>query len=116
MEQERASTATLSALVCIKGLGSDTKINKVIKSAENLTGFSETKRQLLNTKDKHFFKWFAGIMDGDGNIDITTNNNKRVVKRIRIKFHIRDVKILNVIQNHLHMGRIKYEVKKPYVT
>src|SRR6202008_759664 len=30
------------------------------------------------------------------------------LKAIRIKFHVRDIKILNIIQNKLHFGRIKH--------
>lgn len=40
---------------------------------------------------------------------------KLVMKTIRIKFHIRDVRILTKIQNHLHMGIIRYDKNKPYV-
>jgi hypothetical protein len=36
------------------------------------------------------------------------------IKSIRIKFHIRDMKILNVIQNQLHFGNIRIDKNKPY--
>ena len=85
-----------------------------IQSAENCKGFSETVRQLPNTENCKFWNWFAGIIDGDGNFDIRTINNKRVLKQIRIKLHNRDVRILRRIQNYLHLGRIRAEKNKPY--
>lgn len=89
-----------------------------IQSAENCQGFSETIRQLsnLNTeKDFHFFNWFAGIIDGDGNFDIIKDSSNRPkLKSIRIKLHNRDVRILTRIQNYLHIGRIRTDKNKPY--
>jgi hypothetical protein len=84
-----------------------------IQSAENCKGFSETIRQLPIEYSK-FWNWFAGVIDGDGNFDIRTVNNKRVLKQIRIKLHNRDVRILTRIQNYLHMGRIRADKNKPY--
>jgi hypothetical protein len=85
-----------------------------IQSAENCKGFSETVRQLPKNKDSKFWNWFAGIIDGDGNFDIRTINNKRVLKQIRIKLHNRDVRILTRIQDYLHMGIIRADKNKPY--
>ena len=42
-------------------------------------------------------------------------NDKLVMKEIRIKLHIRDIRILNRIQNYLHIGRIRFVKNKPYV-
>lgn len=72
--------------------------NKYILSAGNLAGSSETTRQLssLNIPD-WFGPWLAGVIDGDGNFDIRNSNQKPTLKAIRIKLHIRDVKILNAI-------------------
>lgn len=101
--------------------------NNLIQSAGNFTGSSETIRQLSvftykiinkfidsSTKNDNFNAWLAGIMDGDGNFDIRNINNKKTLKAIRIKFHIRDVRILNKIQNHLNCGRIKYSHNNTY--
>jgi len=73
-----------------------------------------------------FNAWLAGIIDGDGNFDLRKNTNDQpalagysnnlVLKAIRIKFHVRDIKILNIIQNHLHFGRIKYSNNNSYCT
>jgi len=76
-----------------------------IDSKEINRGSSETIRQLSSKK---FQAWLAGIIDGDGNFDLRKINNKLVLKAIRIKFHVRDIKILNIIQNKLHFGRIKH--------
>jgi hypothetical protein len=71
----------------------------------NNRGSSETIRQLSSKK---FNAWLAGVIDGDGNFDIRKEEKKLVLRAIRIKFHIRDIKILKIIQNHLHFGRIKH--------
>ena len=88
-----------------------------IQSAENCKEFSETIRQISydnNGENSSFFKWFAGIVDGDGNFDLRNINNKLVLKSIRIKLHDRDVRILTYIQNTLHMGRIRADKNKPH--
>jgi hypothetical protein len=91
--------------------------NTDIQSAENCKGFSETTRQIsdLQNKDlREFFKWLAGIIDGDGNFDIRNINSKLVLKAIRIKLHDRDIRILSYIQNTLHLGRIRSDKNKPH--
>lgn len=85
-----------------------------IKSAENCKEFSETVRQLPDIEDYKFWSWFAGIIDGDGNFDIRKVGDNRVLKQIRIKLHNRDIRILNRIQDHLHIGRIRADKNKPY--
>ena len=82
-----------------------------IQSAENCKGFSETTRQI---SDIDFFKWLAGIIDGDGNFDVRNINSKLVLKAIRIKLHNRDIRILSRIQNTLHLGRINSDKNKPH--
>lgn len=93
--------------------------NTDIQSAENCKGFSETTRQISDSKgkdlsNKEFFKWLAGIIDGDGNFDIRNINSKMVLKTIRIKLHNRDIRILSYIQNMLHIGRIRSDKNKPH--
>lgn len=118
-------------------LYSNDRLDKInIQSAENCKEFSETVRQLPDIKDNKFWNWFAGIIDGDGNFDIrkispikTTLlnklklqnklkevevSNKKVLKQIRIKLHNRDIRILNRIQDYLHIGRIRHDKNKPY--
>jgi LAGLIDADG endonuclease len=98
--------------------------NRGVQSAENFLGFSETIRQLpsfstlgkfRDKEEEKFFHWFAGIIDGDGNFDITKRvPGSEVLKAIRIKLHNRDLRILTYIQNKLHMGRIRATGKKPH--
>lgn len=85
-----------------------------IQSAENCKGFSETIRQLSNKKNKAFFQWLAGIIDGDGNFDMRNLNSILTLKTIRIKLHNRDIRILTRIQDTLHVGKIWTDKKKPY--
>lgn len=87
-----------------------------IQSAENCKEFSETICQLPENEESKFWKWFSGIIDGDGCFDIRLDpvNNKKVLKQIRIKLHNRDVRILTRIQNYLHIGRIRADKNKPY--
>ena len=88
-----------------------------IQSAENCKGFSETTRQLPDREDDKFWKWFAGILDGNGNFDIRSNSNgNKTLKQIRIKLHNRDIRILKRIQDYLHMGKIRSDKNKPYST
>jgi len=89
-----------------------------IQSAGNFIGSSETIRQLSSIKSDFKFKnWLAGVIDGDGNFDLRKNTSKNLVlKAIRIKFHVRDIKILKVIQDHLHCGRILYSNNNTYCT
>uniref|UniRef100_UPI002551D1B6 LAGLIDADG homing endonuclease n=1 Tax=Cyathus pallidus TaxID=380665 RepID=UPI002551D1B6 len=84
-----------------------------IQSAENWKGFSETVCQLPDTEDYKFWNWFAGVLDGDGNLDIRVNptSKERVLKQIRIKLHKRDIRILKRIQDYLHIGRIRADKK-----
>lgn len=93
--------------------------NTDIQSAENCKGFSETTRQISDSKgkdlsNKEFFKWLAGIIDGDGNFDIRNINSKIVLKTIRIKLHNRDIRILSHIKDILHIGRIRSDKNKPH--
>ena len=54
-------------------------------------------------------EWLAGVIDGDGNFDIRTVDNKRVLKSIRVKLSVRDARIVYRIRNMLHIGRIRAE-------
>ena len=87
---------------------------KKVQSAENCIEFSETIRQLSDVNNSEFFKWLAGVIDGDGNFDLRNINSKLVLKAIRIKLHNRDIRILSYIQNTLHIGRIKMDKNKPH--
>lgn len=66
---------------------------------------------IMKMNQINFQSWLAGVVDGDGNFDFRRNT----LKAIRIKIHIRDVKILKVIQNQTHMGRIRYVPNTNYV-
>lgn len=58
-----------------------------------------------------FRSWLAGVVDGDGNFDFRQNT----LKAIRIKIHVRDVKILKFIQNKTHVGRVRNVPNGSYV-
>lgn len=89
-------------------------------------GFSETTRQLSNLSkyneignnkevDIKFWKYLAGVLDGDGNFDVSIKSNIIKLKEIRIKIHERDIRMITNIQNKLHIGRIRKDKNKPYV-
>ena len=65
----------------------------------------------MTQKNNNFRSWLAGVVDGDGNFDFRRNT----LKAIRIKIHVRDVKILNYIQNKTHVGRIRNVPNSSYV-
>ena len=68
---------------------------------------NHTKQQL----PEHFCAWLAGIIDGKANFDFRRN----VLKSIRIKLHVRDIRILKRIQNLLHVGRVRVVKGTAYV-
>jgi len=61
--------------------------------------------------DDRFNAWLAGVIDGGGNFDF----RRDTLKSVRIKMHIRDVRILKRIQNMTHVGRIRTVNQTPYV-
>ncbi len=64
----------------------------------------------VNVKTSHIdlniWKRLAGIIDGDGYIQVRNINGKLKLKSIEVKLHNRDIRILNYILNKLHIGRI----------
>lgn len=63
------------------------------------------------TDDVAFCNWLAGVTDGDGNFDFRRGS----VRAIRIKMHVRDVRILKFIQHRSHMGRVRTVSRSNYV-
>lgn len=58
--------------------------------------------------------WLAGIIDGDGYIQVGRRGEKKVLKSIQIKLHNRDIGILENILKESNVGRIIPVKKKPY--
>jgi hypothetical protein len=69
------------------------------------------KMKLKKQIPEHFNSWLAGVIDGDGNFDF----RRGILRSVRIKVHIRDVRILKRIQNMTHVGRIRTVNATPYV-
>jgi hypothetical protein len=109
-------------------------ISHNIQLAGNRLGSSETIRHLSFNTDSRFNNWLAGIIDGDGYLDLKkgsifncTLKNPKVscgllgntlnfsLKAIRIIVHNRDIRVLYRILNHFHFGRINHFKNKPYV-
>lgn len=66
------------------------------------------------SREDKIYHWLSGIIDGDGNFDITNNkdsnsNKTKILKSIRIKLHNRDIRILTRIQNYLHYKSIAFK-------
>lgn len=94
--------------------------NKTIQSAGNykplLRAAKRSSETIRQTSGSNWFRhWLAGVIDGDGNFDIQVKNNVERLSSLRIKLHQRDVKILKVIQNKVHLGKIRRIKNKPYV-
>lgn len=82
--------------------------NQILYSkCNNKVGSSETIR-VLTKKDK---EWLSGVIDGDGNFDVRTINNKRVLKQIRVVQSLRDIDILYHIKLIVGAGRIRRHTK-----
>jgi len=81
-----------------------------VQWAGNSFDSSETTRQLSND----FITYLAGVIDGDENFYIRKNNDKFGLKSIRVKLHVRDIKILIFIPNNLHKAIIKTYKNNPY--
>jgi hypothetical protein len=90
--------------------------NSSLQSAGNRKGSSETTRQFSNVahSQTQFASWLAGVVDGDGNFSMRVVAGKLKAHSIRIKLHLRDVEILNHIQNQLQFGKISPTSNKPY--
>ena len=59
-------------------------------------------------KNNEFLHWFSGFTDGEGNFLISIDRS--YVKLIfKITLHIDDLKVLQVIQSNLNIGRITVE-------
>ena len=58
---------------------------------------------------QEFKQWFVGLVDGEGNFDISPINLKKgyFTFRIRIKLHIDDLPLLNYIKRELNCGNIE---------
>lgn len=59
-------------------------------------------------KNDEFLHWFSGFTDAEGNFLISIDR-KYVKLRFKICLHIDDVKVLQVIQSKLNIGRITVE-------
>uniref|UniRef100_UPI002A8079AD LAGLIDADG endonuclease n=1 Tax=Saccharomycopsis fibuligera TaxID=4944 RepID=UPI002A8079AD len=93
--------------------------NTNMQSAENSKGFSETMRQSNNNlnspnTDPKFWSWLAGMMDGDGYVQVMNMNGNLKTKTIEVKLHNRDIRILTRMLDKLHMGRMYRYKNHPY--
>ena len=62
-----------------------------------------------NMSDLEFEEWFVGLIDGEGNFDITSNNLAKgyFAFRIRVKLHIDDLTLLKYVKERLNCGSIE---------
>ena len=59
-------------------------------------------------KNDEFLHWFSGFTDAEGNFLITIDRNY-VKLRFKISLHIDDLKVLQIIQSNLNIGRVTEE-------
>jgi LAGLIDADG endonuclease len=76
--------------------------NEAVQRAQN-----ENFNNKININDK-FLHWFSGFTDAEGNFLITIDRNY-VKLRFKISLHIDDIKVLQIIQSNLDIGRITEE-------
>jgi hypothetical protein len=63
---------------------------------------------MVNKNDDEFLHWFSGFTDAEGNFLITIDRSY-VKLRFKISLHIDDIKVLQIIQSNLNIGRVTEE-------
>lgn len=76
-------------------------------SSEAMQRSQDENLNKVNINDE-FLHWFSGFTDGEGNFLITIERNY-VKLRFKISLHIDDLKVLQIIQSNLNIGRITEE-------
>ena len=76
-------------------------------SSETIQRSQDENLNKVNINDE-FLHWFSGFTDAEGNFLITIDRNY-VKLRFKISLHIDDLKVLQIIQSNLNIGRITEE-------
>lgn len=76
-------------------------------SSEAMQRSQDENLNKVNINDE-FLHWFSGFTDAEGNFLITIDRNY-VKLRFKINLHIDDLKVLQIIQSNLNIGRITEE-------
>lgn len=76
-------------------------------SSEAMQRSQDENLKKVNINDE-FLHWFSGFTDAEGNFLITIDRNY-VKLRFKISLHIDDLKVLQIIQSNLNIGRITEE-------
>lgn len=87
-----------------------------VSGIKNKTGFcnysseaiQRSQDENINKINDEFLHWFSGFTDAEGNFLITLDRNY-VRLRFKINLHIDDLKVLQIIQSNLNIGRITEE-------
>lgn len=87
--------------------------NKILHEENSLKNINNNTSNLMKgiispdiDNDNIFWNRLAGIIDGDGYIQVRKINGINKLKTIEVKLHNRDIRLINYILNKLHMGRI----------
>jgi len=67
-----------------------------------------TVRRTSETLRLRSIEYIAGVIDGDGNFDIRVERGLKKLKAIKIKLHIRDVRVVAKVKTLLQCGRLNY--------
>jgi len=99
---------TLLSFIFVSGI----KNKKGLRVFSNTT-VRDTQNESFNNnnsvnKNNEFLHWFSGFADGEGNFLISIDRSY-VKLRFKICLHIDDLKVLQVIQSNLNIGRITVE-------
>ncbi len=89
-------------------LESSIKVNKSQNYDNESQSAGNTVSRTSETLCLQSIEYIAGVIDGDGNFDVRSINGVSKLKAIRVKLHIRDIRIVIRLQSLLHCGKLRY--------
>lgn len=98
------------SFIYVSGIKNKTGLPRRNFSSEAVQSSSVTQSENIHKVNinNEFLHWFSGFTDAEGNFFISIDRNY-VKLRFKICLHIDDIKVLQVIQSNLNIGRITQE-------
>lgn len=110
----------MSIYLCLLILGINLLLFIFVSGIKNKKGFCNYSSEAMQSSqdviikkvyiNDEFLYWFSGFTEGEGNFLITIDRNY-VKLRFKISLHIDDLKVIEIIQSNLNIGRITKEKK-----